>query len=302
MPGSSSIDLLKSITKDQTDIGRPVRPRSVYTAYPYVDAGENRTQENWREPDADVGIGAAVATSHGTISLWLRERVRIDMTVDQAIRIINRKNNIVLTLSSSGSTSSLIHPNGRVYQYGSRVEIMANDPHGNNKYAKMWYKGVSFTSEKCALVYLVDSGGTRSTADNFLQMTQDFSVSVFYTGSRYGPSCSQEVISVLQNGQYWMTDDLTQNWIINGIRISQTRDGLVRVACNNNKYQLRTSPSNGNASLSTPFVHCTASMGQTSHLFVRRGERRMHYDGSSFIVRNAGHSAGFDEKNQLKVY
>ncbi|XP_049948079.1 uncharacterized protein LOC126456368 [Schistocerca serialis cubense] len=277
------------ITQDEED---PISDRQVMAAVP----------ENWREPDADVGIGAAVATPHGTISLWLRERVRIDMTVDQAIRIINPKNNIVLTLSSSGSTSSLIHPNGRVYQYGSRVEIMANDPHGNNKYAKMWYKGVSFTSEKCALVYLVDSGGTRSTADNFLQMTQDFSVSVFYTGSRHGPNCSQEVISVLQNGQYWMTDDLTQNWIINGIRISQTRDGLVRVACNNNKYQLRTSPSNGNASLSTPFVHCTASMGQTSHLFVRRGERRMHYDGSSFIVRNAGHSAGFDEKNQLKVY
>lgn len=34
----------------------------------------------------------------------------------------------------------------------------------------------------------------------------------------------------------------------------------------------------------------------------RRGERRMHFDGNSFIVRNAGHSAGFDDKNQLKVY
>lgn len=35
---------------------------------------------------------------------------------------------------------------------------------------------------------------------------------------------------------------------------------------------------------------------------LRRGERRMHFDGNSFIVRNAGHSAGFDDKNQLKVY
>lgn len=75
-----------------------------------------------------------------------------------------------------------------------------------------------------------------------------------------------------------------------------------RIARNSNKYQLRTSPSNGTASLTTPFLHCTASLGQTSHLFVRRGERRMHYDGTSFIVRNAGHSAGFDDNNQLKVY
>lgn len=75
-----------------------------------------------------------------------------------------------------------------------------------------------------------------------------------------------------------------------------------RIARNSNKYQLRTSPSNGTASLTTPFLHCTASLGQTSHLFVRRGERRMHYDGTSFIVRNAGHSAGFDDNDQLKVY
>lgn len=76
----------------------------------------------------------------------------------------------------------------------------------------------------------------------------------------------------------------------------------LRIARNSNKYQLRTSPSNGSATITTPFVHTTASLGQTSHLFVRRGERRMHYDGTSFIVRNAGHSAGFDEKNMLKVY
>lgn len=74
------------------------------------------------------------------------------------------------------------------------------------------------------------------------------------------------------------------------------------MARNSNKYHLRTSASNGTASITTPFLHCTASMGSTSHLFVRRGERRMHYDGSSFIVRNAGHSAGFDEKTQLKVF
>lgn len=75
-----------------------------------------------------------------------------------------------------------------------------------------------------------------------------------------------------------------------------------RVGRNSNKYSLRTSPGNGSASISSPFLHCTGSMGHTRHLFVRRGERRMHYDGASFIVRNAGHSAGFDDKHQLKVY
>lgn len=33
-----------------------------------------------------------------------------------------------------------------------------------------------------------------------------------------------------------------------------------------------------------------------------RDERRMHFDGSQFVVRNAGHSAGFDGENYLRVY
>ncbi|XP_012273853.1 uncharacterized protein LOC105696186, partial [Orussus abietinus] len=258
--------------------------------------------ENWREHEPDAGVGGALATPHGTISLRLHNRIRVDMTIDRAVRVINFKNNIVLSLSGSGAAAALLHPNGRIYQYGSRVEILAHDAHGNNKYAKMWYKGVSFTSEQCALVYLVDAAGTRTTTDSFSDMSQDFSLSVFYSESRHGAACLQEAAAALGAAQYWVTDEGVENWIINNVRVSQTPDGLVRIARNSNKYQLRTSPSNGTASLTTPFLHCTASLGQTSHLFVRRGERRMHYDGTSFIVRNAGHSAGFDDDNQLKVY
>ncbi|CAH0716549.1 unnamed protein product, partial [Brenthis ino] len=224
------------------------------------------------------------------------------MTIDGAVRLTNAKNNIILALSRSGASAALIHPNGRVYQYGSRVEIQARHQQGNNKYAKMWYKGVSFTAEQCALVYLVDAAGTRTTTDTFLDMSQDFTLNVFYNESRHGPSYVNEALSLIQAVQYWLTDDGIDNWIINNVRVSQTADGLVRVHRCSHKYQLRTSPSNGSASITSPFLHCTASLGQTQHLFVRRGERRMHFDGNSFIVRNAGHSAGFDDKNQLKVY
>lgn len=34
----------------------------------------------------------------------------------------------------------------------------------------------------------------------------------------------------------------------------------------------------------------------------RRQEKRMHFDGSNFVVRNESQSAGFDENNLLKVY
>ncbi|XP_063984828.1 uncharacterized protein LOC135166495 [Diachasmimorpha longicaudata] len=277
------------------------RPRNSKGCQYYPE--DTSYQENWRDHETPEGTSVgAVATPHGTISLRLHNKIRVDMTIDRAVRVINFKNNIVLSLNGSGSAAALLHPNGRIYQYGSRVEILAHDSHGNNKYAKMWYKGVSFTSEQCALVYLVDAAGTRTTTDSFSDMSQDFSLSVFYSESRHGPGCLQEATAALGAAQYWLTDEGVENWMINNVRISQTPDGLVRIARNSNKYQLRTSPSNGTASLTTPFLHCTASLGQTSHLFVRRGERRMHYDGTSFIVRNAGHSAGFDDNNQLKVY
>jgi hypothetical protein len=113
---------------------------------------------------------------------------------------------------------------------------------------------------------------------------------------------AEDALKVAQNSRFWLAEDGSEIFDVNNFRISQTADGLVRITRNNNKSVLRTSPSNGSVGLTTNFVHCTASLGQTSHLFVRRGERRMHFDGTSFVVRHAGHSAGFDESNRLRVY
>ncbi|GLV36908.1 wurstfest [Carabus blaptoides fortunei] len=291
IPSRDNIHLEGSVSLPNTSWRNRTIPRTIWIEEPCT---ENRQDEP---------LGSGV-TTHGIISLRLHDNIRVDMTLDRAIRIMNYKSNIAVAVSASGSTAALLHPNGRVYQYGSRVEILAYDKHtnGNNKYAKMWYKGVSFTSDQCALVYLVDSAGTRTTTDSFSDLSQDFSLQVFYNESIHGPSHVQEAMSLLQQSNYWISDEGTDNWIINNIRVSQTVDGLVRIGRNNGKYSLRTSPSNGSAGISTPFLHCTGSLGQTRHLFVRRGERRMHYDGTSFIVRNAGHSAGFDDKHQLKVY
>ena len=47
--------------------------------------------ENWRDHDTDAVAGGAVATPHGTISLRLHNRIRVDMTIDRAVRVINFK-------------------------------------------------------------------------------------------------------------------------------------------------------------------------------------------------------------------
>uniref|UniRef100_A0A1B0CGS6 Uncharacterized protein n=1 Tax=Lutzomyia longipalpis TaxID=7200 RepID=A0A1B0CGS6_LUTLO len=206
----------------------------------------------------------------GTILIRLREGVSIEMTLDRAVRVINSHSKVAVALSNTGNSSALIHPNGRVYQYGSKVEIITYDGMRKNnfvRYAKMWQKGA-----------------------------------LFYRETRYGEEFVDDVLQVLRAASWWSNEDGSDLFDVNGFRITQTPDGLVRITNSNNKSLIRTSPGNGSATLTTNFMHCTASMGQTSHLFVRRGELRMHFDGSQFVVRNAGHSAGFDDNNRLKVY
>lgn len=123
------------------------------------------------------------------------------MTLDGAVRVLNQRNKVAVSLSHDGNCSALIHPNGRILQIGSKVEIVTYDGMMNNnfvwvesfvnlplissifptsRYAKMWYKGVSFTSESCALVYLVDTAGTRTTTDTFADLGNDCTLTVFY--------------------------------------------------------------------------------------------------------------------------
>ncbi|XP_033255276.1 uncharacterized protein LOC117194920 [Drosophila miranda] len=278
-----------------------------------VSSTRNFELEN-HTPPACPGSGP-IAMTNGTIQLRLRDRPlmlipffawgSIDMTLDKAVRVLNQRSMVAVALSRNCSNSALIHPNGRILQSGAKVEIVTYDGmKGNNfvRYAKMWYKGVSFTSEACALIYLVDTAGTRTTTDTFTDLTKDYTLAVFYDDSRHGPSYMAEAHDVTANSAYTCTEDGTEIYDINGFRITQAADGLVKVTRVDNKCLIRTSPGNGSATLTTPGIHCTASLGKTSHLFVRRNEKRMHFDGSCFIVRNAGHSAGFNENNLLIVY
>ncbi|KAL7737079.1 hypothetical protein ACLKA6_005297 [Drosophila palustris] len=261
--------------------------------------------ENSPPPPPPCPGSGPIAMSNGTIQLRLREGVRIDMTLDKAVRVLNQRSMVAVSLSRNGTNSALIHPNGRILQSGSKVEIVTYDGMKTNnfvRYAKMWYKGVSFTSESCALIYLVDTAGTRTTTDTFTDLTKDYTLAVFYDDSRHGPSFVPDAQEVIAKSSYSCADDGTEMYDINGFRIIQAADGLVKVTRQHNKGLIRTSPGNGSVTLTTLGIHCTASLGKTSHLFLRRNEKRMHFDGSNFIVRNAGHSAGFNENNLLIVY
>ncbi|XP_055838705.1 uncharacterized protein LOC129906807 [Episyrphus balteatus] len=292
---------IKSATTASNDM-RPIVIMQAGSLSPSMPTFSGRISNRDYENSYATG---PIALPNGTIQIRLRDGVCIDMTLDKAVRVFNTRSMVALALSSNGSVSAMVHPNGRVHQNGSRVEIVTYDGMKSNnyvRYAKMWYKGVSFTSENCALTYLVDTAGTRTTTDSFIDMSKDYTIFVFYNDSRHGPACVQEAAAVVQNSIISCSEDGTETYEINGFRISQAADGLVKLTRTHNKCLIRTSPTNGSATLTTPAIHCTASLGKTSHLFVRRGEKRMHFDGSCFIVRNAGHSAGFNEENLLIVY
>ena len=48
----------------------------------------------------------------------------------------------------------------------------------------------------------------------------------------------------------------------------------------------------------------TASKGEESHFFMRSEVKKLHYSGSTkvLMVRSYGHTAGFDQAGNLRIY
>lgn len=108
----------------------------------------------------------------GYISLHLRHDVQVDIAPNQAIRIVNNKRDVTLALSGCATQMAMVHPQGRVLQYNARIEMQTESYSSAEDYfmvknAKIWPRGVSFTSNNCVLVYLLDEAGARSTTDSF---------------------------------------------------------------------------------------------------------------------------------------
>ncbi|XP_046423379.1 uncharacterized protein LOC124181149 isoform X1 [Neodiprion fabricii] len=74
---------------------QPRNPKPIATPY-YATEEACVYTENWREHETDTGAGGAIATPHGIISLRLHNRIRVDMTIDRAVRVINFKAGIAI--------------------------------------------------------------------------------------------------------------------------------------------------------------------------------------------------------------
>jgi hypothetical protein len=93
----------------------------------------------------------------------------------------------------------------------------------------MWEKGISLTADGCALIYLVDQAGTRTTSDAVNKdIRGDYSWQVFVHNVRIGAPYFIEADAVSKNYHFFTQEDGTQVFDINGFRVSQTPDGMVR--------------------------------------------------------------------------
>lgn len=75
-----------------------------------------------------------IALMNGTIQIRLREGIKVDMTVDKSVRVVNPHGKIVVALSGNSSSAALSHPNGQIFQHGSLVDISAYDGMKRNNY------------------------------------------------------------------------------------------------------------------------------------------------------------------------
>lgn len=93
----------------------------------------------------------------------------------------------------------------------------------------MWEKGISLTADGCALIYLVDTAGTRTTSDAVNKdYRNEYSWQVFSQNCRFGVQFYNEAEAASKNYHYLTQDDGTQVFDILGVRVSQTQDGMVR--------------------------------------------------------------------------
>ena len=248
----------------------------------------------------------AVVEHPGFISLKLRHDVVLDLSATQAIRLKNIAKNSTISLSACTTQMALVHPKGRVLQYGPRVEVQAED-NISVKNAKIYPRGISFTANNMALVYLLDEAGARSTSDMFHDLHATHIADMLFKEScdREGEAVTAS-IDQLDKAKYWRTENGVDCWVIGQVYVRQMEDGLVTVQrdVHGFNFTLRTSPSNGKVRFDSRFLAVTASLGLEAHVFLRSRDRRLHYNGETkvFTVRNAGHSAGFDEEGSLRIF
>ena len=139
----------------------------------------------------------------GYISLRLSHGIVLDISNDLSVRLHDPGQQTSIAMSGDSRHVAVIHPQGRALVYHPRVEFQVGDHH-SLKNAKFYSKGISFTADNLALVYLLDEAGVRSTSEIFHDLQGTNTVEILFKercGSHQNStnrSCEQ-----LDRTRYW---------------------------------------------------------------------------------------------------
>merc|ERR1719234_811426 len=151
-----------------------------------------------------------VVEQEGHLCLQLRSEVTLDISPNMSLRLSNPRQETSLSLSGCGSQLAMVHPMGRLLQYGSRIEVQLEDKM-SVKNAKVHPKGISFTANNMALVYLLDDAGARSTSDMFHDLHASHVVNTLFSEvakMSIGGAGVALGVEMLHTAQYWRDQEV----------------------------------------------------------------------------------------------
>ena len=154
-------------------------------------------------PSSPSEPSVAYVMEPGYISFRMSHGVVLDISNDLSVRLHNPGQQSSIAMSGDSHHVAILHPQGRALVYQPRVEVQVSD-HLSVKNAKFYSKGISFTANNLALVYLLDEAGARSTADIFHDLLGTNIVEILFKercGSQQNSvstSCQQ-----LDRTRYW---------------------------------------------------------------------------------------------------
>ena len=110
----------------------------------------------------------AYVVEPGYISLRMSHGIVLDISNDCSVRLLNTRQQSSLAVCGDVDSPrvAVIHPQGRAIVYNRGAEVQVEDE-VSVKNAKFYPKGISFTANNLALVYLLDVAGAKTSSNIF---------------------------------------------------------------------------------------------------------------------------------------
>lgn len=287
-PGAETTSTVES----PTSVGDQVNPVSAEDGVLETEPGPYERYVWQRLQDVYYG---PVVTNYGTLSFVLRHRMRVDLTVDYAIRIVNFARHCSAAISSWGESSSMCHARGCAFQERMNADV-ATGP----RRAKISSRGVTFTALNHGLVYLVDDTGTTSTSESFEELNYDLSMRVFCSNSERGMDVFEDCVKLMGSSRSHTTMNGEDMWIVGGVRIKQTARGDVQVSRSSGELVIRCS-TGGTIFVATPSIKMGASWNRSSYIFARMAGKSISGSADGLAVKNGSQEAGLDRRGRLTL-